>query len=390
VDDNATNRRILEELLSSWDMRPSVVEGGQTALTALTEARASGRPYPLVLLDSHMPAMSGFDLAERIKHHADLHDTTILMLTSAGAGEDIARCRQLGIQAYLTKPVKSSDLLESIHRVLSASPWQPRLETAPLPPRAAGRPLHILLAEDSAINQRLAVALLQKQGHRVMVAATGVEALTALERDTFDVILMDVQMPELDGLETTRHIRRQEKGTNRHLPIIAMTALAMKGDRERCLDVGMDHYISKPLHPQDLFDALAALPRETSRATPPAGPPPAAPPVIQLNRNEVLARVAGDEVLLRTLVKLFVESCPGQMAALRASIACGDAALVRRQAHTLKGAVLNFGVGNVVDAAFALERMGLENDLTGADEAWQRLDAALQGMPAALATLLED
>ena len=388
VDDNATNRRILEEMLQSWNMRPDTVEGGQLALDALMSALGSGRPYPLVLLDSHMPMMNGFELAERIKQQSDLSDTTILMLTSAGDGEDVARCRELGIQAYLTKPVKSSDLLESIHRVLSDSPWQPHLEAAPASPRPAVRPLHILLVEDSTINQRLAVALLQKQNHHVTVANNGAEALATLERDTFDMILMDVQMPVMDGLEATVRIREQEQGTNRHLPIVAMTAMAMKGDRERCLAAGMDRYVSKPLHPEELFDTLAEM--CGGAATKPATPAPAAQPAIALNRKEVMARVAGDVELLRSLVDLFVESCPGQMAALRESIARGDAVLVRRQAHTIKGAVANFGAEPVVDAAFELEEMGVEKNLTGADAAWQRLAAALEGLPAALAKLLEE
>jgi CheY-like chemotaxis protein len=340
----------------------------------------------LVLLDSHMPAMNGFELAERILQQADLRDTTILMLTSAGAPEDVARCRRLGIQAYLAKPIKSSDLLEHIHRVLSASPWQPRLEGAPPPPYTAARPLRVLLAEDSTVNQRLAVALLHKQGHQVTVASNGIEALAALERGVFDVILMDVQMPQMDGLETTARIRALEQGTDRHIPIIAMTALAMKGDRERCLDAGMDYYISKPLHPEDLFDALAILQGEPAMA-------PSmrlAPKAIHLDHKKLLSRVAGDQELLRTLVGLFVASCPGQLSALRESIAHGDAPMVRRQAHTLRGAVANFGMAPLIEATSELERMGAANDLTGADEVWQGLDAALQDMPAALAKLLDE
>jgi len=380
VDDNATNRRILEEMLQSWDMRPHAVARGESALAALAEARASGRPFSLVLLDSLMPVMSGFELAERIRRDAELRETAILMLTSAG-GDDVSRCRQLGIRAYLTKPVKSSELLECIHSVLSESPWQPRPEPPPPAPRPAARPLRVLLAEDSPVNQRLALMLLRKQGHDVTVAGNGLEALAALERGPFDVVLMDVQMPELDGLEAAARIRRGEEGTGRRVPIVAMTAMAMKGDRERCLAAGMDHYLAKPLNAAELYDALAGL---RPGPAPPAAPGPAA----RVDREEVLARVAGDVELLRTLVGLFAESCPEQMEALRQAIARGDAAVVRRQAHTLKGAVANFAVADAVAAAAELERMAADNDLADADAAWRRLAETLRGVPEALRQLL--
>jgi two-component system, sensor histidine kinase and response regulator len=389
VDDNATTRSILQEMLQSWRMQPNVVESGPAALNVLADALASGQPYPLVLVDSHMPAMSGFDLAEQIKQNSELRGTSLLMLTSAGAGEDVACCRQLGIPVHVTKPVKSSELLEGIQRVLSGSPRQMHPEGSPLSVRSASRPLRILLAEDNHINQRLATTLLEKQRHRVTVAATGLEVLASLERETFDVVLMDVQMPELDGLETTARIRQQEQGTDRHLPIIAMTAMAMKGDRDRCLAAGMDQYVSKPLHPQALFAALAALaPAAAAEAFPVSRTAPPSP--MALSQQEVLGRVAGDKELLRTLVNMFVEACPGQLAALGESIRRGDAPMVRRQAHTLMGAIANFGATSAVEAALQLETLGAANDLTGAEEVWQRLDAALQELPAALTKLLEE
>ena len=355
VDDNATNRRILEEMLQSWNMQPDAVDGGHTALTALAEARASGRPYPLMLLDSHMPAMNGFELAERIQQRGELRDTTILMLTSAGSGEDVTRCQQLGIRAYLTKPVKSSDLLENIHRVLCDSPWQPHLEAAPTTARPAPRPLRILLAEDSTINQRLAVALLGKQGHRVTVAANGVEALAALAREPFDVVLMDVQMPEMDGLETTTRIRQQEAGTSRHLPIIALTAHAMKGDRERCLDAGMDGYVSKPLHPQDLFDALALLSGEPAN-TPPTAPPA---PTIQIPREEVMSRVRRRQGVAANLGKPVhrVASGAEQLAAARVDRVRRRGAGAAAGTH-VEGAVAILGVRRSSRRRRELERSG--------------------------------
>jgi signal transduction histidine kinase/DNA-binding response OmpR family regulator len=261
VDDNATNRRILHEMLSHWGMRPLAVDGGQAALAALEQARSAGEPFPLVLLDGHMPEMDGFDLAERIQQGPGRTRTTVVMLTSAGRPEDIARCRQLGITAYLMKPIKQSELFDTVVTALSG-PLRPPQAAAICPqpvPSAGERPLRVLLAEDNAVNQKLAVRLLEKQGHMVAVANNGQEALAALERQPFDLVLMDVEMPEMDGLEATAAIRRKEQGTGRHIPILAMTAHAMKGDQERCLAAGMDGYLSKPIQVKELFATIAGL-----------------------------------------------------------------------------------------------------------------------------------
>jgi CheY-like chemotaxis protein len=203
--------------------------------------------------------MDGFALAERLRQSPALAGPRILMLTSAGHPEDVARCRQLGIGAYLMKPVKQSELLETILAALGAS--TSRVEPA-VPACAApegGRRLRVLLAEDNPVNQKLAVRLLEKQGHAVVVAGTGREALAALEGGSFDVVLMDVQMPEMDGLETTAAIRAREQQGAPHVPIIGLTAHAMKGDRERCIEAGMDDYVSKPIQPQDLYATIARL-----------------------------------------------------------------------------------------------------------------------------------
>src|SRR5262249_31453848 len=205
-----------------------------------------------VLLDAHMPEMDGFTLAGLIQQSPELAGSTLVMLTSAGLSGDVTQCRQLGIRAYLMKPVKQSDLVATLLTALDASQRQ----AAPPPERPAlapGAPLRVLLAEDNVVNQRLVVRLLEKQGHQVTLACTGREALDAWERDNFDVVLMDVQMPDVDGLEATSLIRVGERRTGRHVPIIAMTAHAMKGDRERCLEAGMDGYVSKPVQPAELF-----------------------------------------------------------------------------------------------------------------------------------------
>jgi signal transduction histidine kinase/DNA-binding response OmpR family regulator len=258
VDDNATNRRILVEMLTHWGMCPREVGGARPALEALEKAVAAGEPFPLVLLDGYMPEMDGFGLAENVRRRPELAGTTLVMLTSAGQPGDAARCRALGIEAYLMKPVKQSELLDAIFSAMGIS-----ARDGPVPPAPAAPPdrrrLHVLLAEDNAVNQRLAVRLLEKQGHDVAVVGTGREALTALERQTFDLVLMDVQMPEMDGLEATAQIRAAEQGTPRHVLILAMTAHAMKGDRERCLAAGMDGYVSKPIQAQELWQAIDAL-----------------------------------------------------------------------------------------------------------------------------------
>ena len=258
VDDNATNRRILKEMLINWSMRPKTVRSGQTALTAMQEAMKAAEPFPLIVIDSNMPRMDGFTLAERIKKNPALAKTTIIMLTSAGVSGDVDRCRKLGISAYMTKPIKQSELLDAIMLVVGT----PTQGTKKIPLitkdkiRKPQRHLHILLAEDNIINQKVAIRILEKNGHKVSVANNGNEVLSALEKSRFDLILMDVQMPIMDGFKTTFSIRKKEKRTGSHIPIVAMTAHALKGDRERCLDVGMDDYVAKPLKPEELIKTI--------------------------------------------------------------------------------------------------------------------------------------
>jgi two-component system sensor histidine kinase/response regulator len=259
VDDNFTNRRVLNGMLTRWGMKPTAVEGGRAALQALEVAKSTGRPFPLILLDGQMPEMDGFALAERIKKDPGLVGATIMMLTSAGHLGDAARCRELGISAYLVKPIRQGELLQAICNVLHLS----KQEQAPLVTRHTLREARnrsrVLLAEDNLVNQTLAVRLLEKRGYLVSVAANGREALTALEKERFDVVLMDIQMPEMDGFEATATIRKREKSTGKHIPIIALTAHALKSDQERCLSAGMDAYISKPIRTNELFATIKKL-----------------------------------------------------------------------------------------------------------------------------------
>jgi len=261
VDDNSTNRRILEGMLKRWEMRPVAVKGGEEALAQLVSAREAGEALGLIVTDMHMPKMDGFALVERIRRRPELSTATIMMLTSAGHRGDAERCQKLGVSAYLLKPIRQSELREAIARVLGAREQEgkiPLITRFSLGDARDGSDfLRVLVAEDNPVNQRLIVRLLEKRGHRVALADNGRQALAALEKESFDLVLMDVQMPEMDGFEATSAIRMKEKNSGLYQTIIALTAHAMKGDREKCLAEGMDGYLTKPIRPQELDEVLA-------------------------------------------------------------------------------------------------------------------------------------
>jgi signal transduction histidine kinase/DNA-binding response OmpR family regulator len=431
VDDNATNRCLLSSMLSRWHMKPTSVDDGFTALTAMKQAVAAGEPYPLVLLDGMMPEMDGFMVADQIKHIPELAEATVMMLTSSDQPDHAARCREMGIAAHLVKPIDPSDLFNAIMTVLSTAPAEmrrpradrtrPESESASARASSAGgRPLRILLAEDNVVNQKVALRILEKGGHRVTVVNHGREALDALERETFDLVLMDVQMPEMDGLEATAAIRAREaerlgargsglgvsKGPQlthpasriphhepriTHLPIIAMTAHAMKGDRERCLAAGMDGYIPKPVQPHELFEAIArVVPASTDAAesverTDGSG---------VLNSAVLMTRVDGDVELLQEIVQLFLADYPNQISNLHRAISERDNQMLVRAAHSLKGSVSNFAAKAAYELAHRLETIGRANELSSADErtraeeACAALEAELVRLEAALFELV--
>ncbi len=259
VDDNATNRLILEEMTRNWDMLPTAVSNATDAFRVLQEASRSGTPYPLVLSDVNMPNVDGFELVQWIRRDSGLAPTRVILLTSGARPHDTRRAERLDA-AHLMKPVKQSELFNAIAVSLGAGVPDSLVDRATRPLlQTELAALRILLVEDSVFNQKVAVGLLEKHGHTVIVANNGREALARLDPGEFDLILMDVEMPEMDGLEATAIIRDKEKGTGNHVPIVAMTAHAMKGDRERCLAAGMDDYVSKPIRAQQLFDTLASV-----------------------------------------------------------------------------------------------------------------------------------
>ncbi len=259
VDDNLTNRRVLMGTLNGWKLRPSAAASGAEAIQMLRSAKEQGDPYSIIVTNVHMPEMDGFELAAKVKGMPELAKAVVLMLTSGHRQGDVALCRELGVPVYLTKPVARTDLRAAIVAALglSANPTETSYEDArEQSTRRTGSRLRILLTEDNVVNQCLASRILQKEGHGVVIAGNGREALAALAKSEFDVVLMDVQMPEMDGFEATAAIRKSEMVTGNHVPIIAMTAHAMSGDRERCLGAGMDEYVSKPIGARALLNVI--------------------------------------------------------------------------------------------------------------------------------------
>jgi two-component system, sensor histidine kinase and response regulator len=387
VDDNATNRRVLERVVTGWEMRPCTTEGGEPALVALELAAATGDPYGLVLLDAQMPGMDGFTLAERIVQHDEFAPATIMMLTSVGQRGDAARCRAIGIAAYLTKPIRRADLLNAI-RLALGSPGGKRTgapvitrhslpSDSPPADQEVRRRMRVLVAEDNRVNQQLAVRLLEKRGHTVVLAGNGRAAVAAFEREPFDVILMDVQMPEMGGVEATAAIRARENGGGR-IPIIAMTAHAMSGDREACLAAGMDGYVAKPISKQPLLDQIEAL-------TPSRGSPPV-PRMLEL--STLLARFEGDRELMGELATIFLEDYPARLAAVQSAVEQRDAVALQGAAHALKGSAGNFGAQAAVEAALRLETMGRQGELTEIESAFAELERTMTQFTGELAALL--
>jgi CheY-like chemotaxis protein len=256
IDDNVTNRRILEELTRRWQMKPQSVDSGPAGLECLESASAAGHPFRLVLLDERMPAMNGLEVVERIRANPAWTEATIMMLTSDDQNRSAARCREIGVKLYLIKPVRPDELLHAIQKALTPCCTGPAHPANPAAVETTQRRARILVAEDSPVNQKLVTSMLTKMGHSVTLAGNGAEAVARWSEEPFDLIFMDVQMPEMDGFEATRRIRQKEASTVNHIPIIAITAHAMRGDAERCLAAGMDDYVPKPMSRKDLEQAV--------------------------------------------------------------------------------------------------------------------------------------
>jgi PAS domain S-box-containing protein len=398
VDDNPTCLGILGNLLRQWQAQPTLCGGSREALLRLGQAKHEQKPFGLVLLDAQMPDPDGFALAKEMRKDPELTIATVMLLDWASQSTGIARCQEAGVAAYVTKPVLANELREGI---LCASGAFPQHTPVTMEPDAASQPedirkLRILLVEDNEINRILVTRLLEKQGHSVQVARNGKEALAALQRvpgNLFDLILMDVQMPEMDGLETTAAIRARETLTGGHTPIVAVTAHAMKGDGERCLAAGMDGYIAKPVQGCDLIDLLrrfAATPLQTAESTP--------TPDQQddscshgcgewLDRAALLDRVGGDSRLLSEMVEIQMRQGPALLAAARKALQEKKGRELARLAHTIKGSAGNFNARTTMQAAERLEAFAEAGDFPRAREAMGALQEEMERLEHALNSL---
>jgi two-component system, sensor histidine kinase and response regulator len=378
ADDNATNRRIFEKTLEKWHMVPTLVESGPAAIDAVLDARRRGQPFDLVLLDVNMPGMDGFSTAEQLRDQPDGVLPTVMLVTSSDQFGDAQRCKDMGIVAYLVKPVRQAALRDAVLAALD-TPRRASTKDQRAITTTAGPALRILLAEDNVVNQRVAMGLLTKAGHQVTLAENGRLALDALERQTFDLVLMDMQMPEMSGGEAIVAIRERERHIGGHVPIIALTAHALKGDRERCIEAGADDYLAKPIVPATLHERIALL-------VPPAKPATTVSTVFdQARASALLARVGGDPLLFRDVIELFVDDCPNQIDAIRQAIHEQQPDRIYRAAHKLKGSAGNFDAHEVMALLQRLEARARDGDLSMCASVFVEIEAEAERLMSALA-----
>ena len=394
VDDSATNREIQSVQIKAWGARPDEASGGKEALRLLREAAEAGDPYLVAILDMCMPGMDGEELGRTIKADTTLANTHLIMMTSMGQWGDAGHFEKIGFAAYFTKPIRQSDLFNSLSSVLGGKPIQSK---SPMVTRQSVRELRrdkvrILLAEDNIVNQKVAVGILKKLGLMADAVADGKEAVRALEKIPYDLVLMDCQMPEMDGYEATAEIRNPKSKVRDHdIPVVAMTANAMQGDREKCLAAGMNDYLSKPVEPRTLAEMLDKwLPQDNVKEgtvamdeTAQSITPDTTPPVF--DKEAVLERMMGDEKLVETITEGFLEDIPLQIQAMKDFLDAGDVPGVERQAHTIKGASANVGGEALCAVASDMEKAGTAGDLDAVgnrmanlEEQFERLKQAIE------------
>ncbi|MGB2697545.1 MAG: response regulator [Candidatus Zixiibacteriota bacterium] len=386
VDDNNTNRAILVKMLESFGCYTEAVESGVEALDVLKRAIHQGKHFDLVLLDMQMPEMDGEQTLRAIKDDPAVSDTVVIILTSIGTRGDAARLEALGCAGYLMKPIKQSQLYDAIITILGLQKTRTKVKPIPIVTRHTiaeqkRRTVHILLVEDNPMNQKLAVALLKRAGYSVHPVENGVKAIEALKRTAYNLILMDVQMPEMNGFEATKAIRQMED-EKKHIPIIAMTAHAMKGDKERCLKAGMDDYVSKPIEPQELFDAIEKWTKFQDHRE-------AIKEQIYIKKENQLKdipieletaidRFCGDRELFEKMLEEFLDFVPKQLRILDKAVKKGDVETVDREAHSLKGLAAQLSVNGLADLSLNLELLGRKGNLVGANDELDKMRTEFQ------------
>ena len=401
ADDNFTNRIVLQEMTASLGLVPALTVDGKEAIDRLNEAYDSGKPYRLLLLDLQMPELDGFDVAKKIKETPLGDDLKIILLTSLGRKGDAARCRKLGISGYLSKPIKQSELLDAIMMAIGTPGREDTTVITRYTVQEARNKLNVLVAEDNPINQRLVIELLKTRGHRVALASNGKEAIEAIEEEDFDLVLMDVQMPDMDGLTATREIRKMEVHPqssifNRQysIPIIAMTAHAMKGDRDKCLESGMDGYVSKPINVEELFGVIdkfsPKLKNHKKKRPFPSLKKTEASSKEVFDLSKAMEVVAGNEEIFKEIANIFLETSPPSMTKIREAIAGGDLLALEQAAHSMKGSVGHFGARRAFDAAYYLEKLGREKEMGEADNAFSTLEKEVTALTSEMKRALRE
>jgi signal transduction histidine kinase/CheY-like chemotaxis protein/HPt (histidine-containing phosphotransfer) domain-containing protein len=386
VDDNETNRFILQEITNVWGMKPAMASNVDEAIATLEQAKASGQPIELVLTDMYMPRRDGFALIEWLRARPEYAAVKVMILSSGPTAEHRARAKEMQVTTYLTKPVRQSTLFDAIATAIGPA------ELLAAPPAAAPaaaaqdqavRPLQILLAEDNPVNQLTATTMLEKLGHAVVVANNGQQAIDKLNEQKFDLVFMDVQMPEMDGVAATGAIRHREKVTGKHIPIVAMTAHAMKGDKEKCLEAGMDDYVSKPIRRKDLAEVIARIVERFLTEAPTNGALAGSATdayeggQMILDEAALLEECDNDKTMLGRMVEIFDRDARDRLPRLREAVRTGAAVTVKQEAHALKGGIGTFYAKAAYDTAYVLEKMGADGDLSNAPVTLQTLESQL-------------
>jgi CheY-like chemotaxis protein len=395
VDDHATSRRVLCELLAEAGMQVDQAPDAAAALEALRRGQRTGELYSLAIIDANMPGTDGFELAQKIRLAPELAATRLIMLTSAGHRGDAQRCRELGITGYLVKPVGGTELLEVAAAVLQGVDQQTGGPVTRHTVEENRRRLRILLAEDNRVNQEVAAAMLRKRGHEVDIVESGREAVEAVRKGLYDVVLMDIQMPEMDGVTATREIRSLPQGAD--LPIIALTAHALPEERQRCLDAGMNGYVTKPFKPYDLFAAVEGWGGPADKedghraadmvgAAAPADSPKLDPPPVDLEQFRRTMREAGVEEAVGSMLEVFVSDAPLRLAELSRAVECGELEGIQRAAHAFKSAAGAIAARRAAEALRGIELAAKAGKL---DEARSLFPSAQREIEVALDYLRE-